>query len=159
LRSDLGEIAESASRLCSEQARKQGVEIIRQVEASLPAVSVDPEQVKQVLLNILLNGIQAQAAGGEIIIHTFAQMGEVAISIQDSGPGIEPEYLDRIFDPFFTTKREGTGLGLAISYQLVRNNGGRIRVTSSPGQGACFLISFPLRGQHLTPAQENLDNL
>jgi signal transduction histidine kinase len=124
------------------------------VEASLPTVLVDPEQVKQVLLNILLNGIQAQPAGGKVIIHTFVGMGEMVISIQDSGPGIEPEYLDRIFDPFFTTKREGTGLGLAISYQLVRNNGGRIHVTSSPGQGACFLISFPLPGSNSTDPQE-----
>ncbi|HYK91335.1 MAG TPA: ATP-binding protein [Acidobacteriota bacterium] len=143
LPSDVDEIVDAARRLCADQARKQGVEIILQRVSLARTISVDAEQLKQVLLNILLNAIQAQPTGGRVVVRSFAEMDEAVISIEDSGPGIEPENLDRIFDPFFTTKREGTGLGLSISYQLVRNNGGRIRVTSSPGQGACFLISFP----------------
>ena len=96
--------------------------------------------------NILINAIQAQPQGGKVLIRVFRESEELVISIQDSGPGISPEHLDRIFDPFFTTKREGTGLGLSISYQLVSSNGGRIRVTSPPGEGACFIVSFPIVG-------------
>jgi len=65
------------------------------------------------------------------------------ISVEDNGPGINPDQLDRIFEPFFTTRREGTGLGLSISDQLVKNNGGTIRASSKPGQGACFEVRFP----------------
>lgn len=95
-------------------------------------------------MNILLNAIQVQPAGGRIEIGVSRDAKEVVISIRDFGPGIAPENLDRIFDPFFTTRREGTGLGLAVSYQLVSHNGGRIRADSKPGQGACFRISFPM---------------
>ncbi len=150
----VGEIVEAACKLCADQARKQGIEFLRQEDSPVRNVLVDPEQLKQVLLNIFLNAIQAQPAGGRISIRMFAERNEEVISIQDSGPGIEPENLNRIFDPFFTTKREGTGLGLSISYQLVRNNGGRIHVTSTPGQGTCFLISFPFSAQKRTDAQE-----
>ena len=107
-------------------------------------IRVDPEQIKQVLLNILINAIQVQPSGGKIEIRVSRDSDEVVISIHDFGPGIAAENLERIFDPFFTTKREGTGLGLAISYQLISHNGGRISAESPPGQGACFRISFPM---------------
>jgi signal transduction histidine kinase len=97
-----------------------------------------------VLINVLINAIQAQTGGGNIAIRGKVEKGEWITSIQDAGPGINSEQLDRIFDPFFTTKREGTGLGLSISYQLVKNNGGRIWATSKPKQGACFDIAFPI---------------
>ncbi len=137
------ELIDAARRLCDDQAHGQGVEIITRIEAPEAAILVDPEQVKQVLINILINAIQAQPAGGSITIRNHADGGESIISIQDRGPGIDPDQLDSIFDPFYTTKREGTGLGLSISYQLVKNNGGRIWVTSEPGMGACFHVAFP----------------
>jgi signal transduction histidine kinase len=136
------EIIDAACRLCADQAHSRGVEIATQIEAPQAAILVDPEQVKQVLINILINAIQAQPDGGNIIIRTYAEAGNSIASIQDSGPGIKRDQLDTIFDPFFTTKREGTGLGLSISYQLVQNNGGRIWVTSEPGKGSCFYVSF-----------------
>jgi len=111
-------------------------------------ILVDPEQIKQVLLNILINAIQVQPSGGKIKVRVSRDSVDVVISIQDFGPGIAAENLGRVFDPFFTTKREGTGLGLAISYQLVNHNGGRIRAESPPGQGACFRISFPMATAH-----------
>jgi two-component system sensor histidine kinase HydH len=141
---DWREIAEAACRLCSDQAHRQGVEIIREREAPEITILVDPEQLKQVLINILINAIQAQPGGGKIIIQGQIEAGELALSIRDHGSGIPPEDLDHIFDPFFTTRREGTGLGLSISYQLIKNNGGRIRATSEPGRGSCFLVSFPV---------------
>jgi signal transduction histidine kinase len=138
------EIIEPACRLCTDRAVHQGVEIINQVHASTVSIFVDPEQVKQVLINILINAIQAQPGGGRITIQCSAEAGESIISIQDYGSGINSDQVDHIFDPFFTTKREGTGLGLSISFQLVKNNGGRIWVTSEPGQGSCFHICFPI---------------
>jgi two-component system, NtrC family, sensor histidine kinase HydH len=139
------ELIEAAGRLCADQAHRQGVEIINRIEGFEARILVDPEQIKQVLINILINAVQAQPAGGKIIIQGNVDSGAAIISIEDSGPGIKPGHLASIFDPFFTTRREGTGLGLSISYQLVKNNGGRIWATSEPGQGACFHVSFPAR--------------
>jgi signal transduction histidine kinase len=140
---DWREIIEAACRLCADQAHRQGVEIMNRIKGPETLILVDPEQIKQVLINILINAVQAQPTGGKIIIRGTVEPDTAILSIEDSGPGIKPAHLDSIFDPFFTTKREGTGLGLSISYQLVKNNGGRIWVTSEPGQGACFHVSFP----------------
>jgi signal transduction histidine kinase len=143
MRTDAREIIEAVCRLVADQARRQHVEIVRPAEWGGAAVMVDAEQVKQVLINILINAIQAQPDGGRIVIAEKVEAGEWVASIRDAGPGMTPEQLEKIFDPFYTTKREGTGLGLSISYQLVKNNGGWIRTTSGPGKGACFQVAFP----------------
>ncbi len=143
---DPREIIDAACRLCADQANRQGIEFVKEYSPKIPNIPVDPEQIKQVLLNILINAIQVQPNGGKVLIRVANESNELVISIQDNGPGIPPEELNRVFDPFFTTKREGTGLGLSVSYQLVANNGGRIRVTSPPRQGACFSVSFPFAG-------------
>ena len=140
---DWRDIVDSACRLCADQARRQGVKIIRNDESPAATILVDPEQIKQVLINILINAIQAQPGGGGITIFGETNAGTITITIQDRGPGMTPEQLEHIFDPFFTTRREGTGLGLSISYQLVKNNGGRILATSNEGEGSSFHISFP----------------
>ena len=137
------EIIESATRLVADQANRQNVEIVSRADTTESPILVDPEQVKQVLINIFINAIQAQPGGGKIVIQVYDEGGDSIVSIQDSGPGIKPDQLDSVFDPFFTSKRQGTGLGLSISFQLVRNNDGRIRVTSEPDQGACFFVAFP----------------
>ena len=107
----------------------------------------DPQQLKQVFLNVILNAGQAIEDGGMIRVCTESGEGEVVVSISDDGCGIPPEIMDRIFDPFFTTKGvgEGTGLGLGIAYQIVRSHGGEIRVESEPGQGTTFSVRLPLR--------------
>ena len=138
------EIITAATKLCAEQAKRQGVEISSRIKDEEFLIFVDAEQIKQVLINILINAIQAQPGGGRILIQGRVEGGESIVSIQDSGAGIEPEQIDSIFDPFFTTKGQGTGLGLSISYQLVRNNDGRLWATSEHGKGACFNISFPV---------------
>ena len=140
---DPAELVEAALRLCSDQAKQQSVGVVFEPGRSENRIMVDPEQIKQVLLNILINALQVQPTGGRVVIRAQAEGSDTVISIRDSGPGISPENLDRIFDPFFTTRGDGTGLGLSISYQLVRNNGGRIRAISLPGEGACFEIAFP----------------
>jgi two-component system, NtrC family, sensor histidine kinase HydH len=144
---DPAELIEAALRLCSDQAKQQSVDLKVDPGTGKNRILVDPEQIKQVLLNILINALQVQPNGGRIEIRTRNEGSETVISIRDTGPGISQEDLDRIFDPFFTTKEDGTGLGLSISYQLVQNNGGRIHVTSPPGAGACFEIAFTTIGK------------
>ncbi len=143
MKTDPRDIIDAACRLVADQARQQEIDLKQRIEATAVLIFVDPEQTKQVLINILINAIQAQSKGGRIDIEGHVEAGEWITSIQDAGPGIGSEQLEKIFDPFFTTKREGTGLGLSISYQLVKNNGGRIWATSKPGHGACFFVSFP----------------
>jgi two-component system sensor histidine kinase HydH len=137
------ELAEEACRLVSDQARRQGIELEQNISDAARSILVDPEQIKQVLINILINAIQAQPAGGRINLTGKAEGGDYILSVQDSGPGISNEQLEKIFEPFFTTRREGTGLGLSISDQLVKNNGGCMRAISKPGEGACFEVRFP----------------
>ena len=118
----------------------------------LPEVSVDMNQIKQVLLNLLLNSIQAISKEGVIRVRTaLSSQGarrEVVISVSDSGKGILPEHQTKIFDPFFTTKAKGLGLGLSITYRIIKRHGGRIRAQSEPGKGTTFFIHLPLEDGH-----------
>ncbi|MCA1908790.1 MAG: ATP-binding protein, partial [Magnetospirillum sp.] len=102
-------------------------------------------QLNQVLMNIIANAVDAIAEQGIITVRTAIEDDMFAISLKDSGSGIPPENLERIFDPFFTTKPvgQGTGLGLAISYKIVQAHGGRIEVTSRPGEGTEFKVLIP----------------
>jgi signal transduction histidine kinase len=122
----------------------------------------DAEQIKQVLLNILLNGMQAISSDeGQIWIETrltrIPREGGVEpfvqVEIRDNGVGISKENLDHIFDPFFTTRSEGSGLGLAITHQIVHEHGGFIDVESELGKGTSFRVNFPLKsGENGVPA-------
>lgn len=112
----------------------------------------DESRLRQVLLNIVLNAIQAMPRGGLVHISTARVADHVLIVIQDTGPGIASEAINRIFQPFVTTKEQGTGLGLAISSRLVREMGGTIVVASQPGQGACFEIRLPLGERESAPS-------
>ena len=112
----------------------------------LPAVRCNPQELKQVFLNVLLNAADALADEGTIRVATRAEAGWVIVSIEDEGCGMSPEVRERIFDPFFTTKPagQGLGLGLSLSYEMVRRHGGDIEVESEPGTGACFRIRLPV---------------
>jgi PAS domain S-box-containing protein len=127
----------------------------RQIEVSIhihemTKIECLPDQIGQVLLNLLINAVQAiestgRREGGRIVVDTRLIGSFVAISVSDNGPGIAPEHRDRLFDPFFTTKPvgEGTGLGLATSHGIVSGHGGRIEVESRLGEGSCFRILLP----------------
>ena len=108
-------------------------------------IRADPAQVEQVLVNLGLNARDAMPSGGRLRLETGARPGWVEVTISDTGHGMAPEVLARLAEPLFTTKDEGrgTGLGLAISYMILRQNGGRVEVSSAPGQGTVFRISFP----------------
>jgi signal transduction histidine kinase len=120
----------------------------------LPEVNLDPNQTKQVLVNLLNNAIQAMQEGQKpavltIITHlqTQRENSAIVLSVSDTGQGIDPIYLDKIFDPFFTTKEvgQGTGLGLSISYGIVERHSGTIQVESTPNQGSTFVVTLPVK--------------
>jgi len=120
---------------------------VRRSFGALPPISAYVGELNQVWTNLIHNAIQAMDGRGEILIETKVEKGDVAVAIQDSGPGIEPEVAARIFEPFFTTKAkgEGTGLGLSISARIVEKHGGTIRVDSRPGCTR-FEVKLPIEG-------------
>ncbi len=123
-----------------EAERKQG-EIITRLDSNC-VVQIDAQELQQVLINLLINAIHAIEPHGTIEITTHKmQNGSVSIQIRDDGEGIEPDVIDRIFDPFYSTKgSQGTGLGLSVSYGLVHRYGGKLEVSSSPGEGTVFSV-------------------
>jgi two-component system sensor histidine kinase HydH len=126
----------------------EGITIETELNPDLPEVFVDGEQMKQVILNIAFNGIEAMPDGGTLTIRTTrieSEEGEaVGISIRDTGKGMSKDDLENIFKPFFTTKERGVGLGLSICQRIAKNNNGSIRAKSLPGQGSIFYIRINL---------------
>jgi signal transduction histidine kinase len=120
--------------------------IVQDLAADLPNVSVDPQQLKQVFLNLFLNAADALPEGGAITVRTSndALAQTVVTQLLDTGKGIPEELIGKVFQPFFTTKVKGTGLGLAVSRRLVEDNGGSIKVeNNAAGDGVTFTITFP----------------
>jgi two-component system, NtrC family, sensor kinase len=144
--SDLNTGIVSTVHIILGQARKRDVELKMDL-TPLPLVLCNPMQINQVVLNLISNAIDASSRGGEVTIRTRCGEDGVEIHVLDSGQGIDPTIRHKIFDPFFTTKPvgQGTGLGLSISYGIVADHGGRIDLDTSPGAGAHFIVSLPLR--------------
>ncbi len=132
-----------AALLALYPAPPPGVRIERDVAPDLPAVSVDRDQILQVLQNLVVNAVEAMPDGGSLRVAARREGPEVLVSVSDTGPGIRPEDLPSIFEPYFTTKEGGTGLGLAIAERIVREHGGRIEAASRPGEGATFTVRLP----------------
>jgi PAS domain S-box-containing protein len=128
-------------------ARKIGLE--KHLQPDLPALIVDRHMMEQVLMNLILNAVQAIKDGGTITIRTHAENGICRVAVEDTGCGIPSHVLPHIFDPFFTTKGtgEGTGLGLSVSLGLVERHGGQILVDSEVGKGSVFTVCLPLSGE------------
>ncbi len=120
------------------------VKVRRELTPVLPPVKGDPDQLKQVFLNLAINAFQAMPSGGELKVATRRNVDSVEIEFTDNGEGIAPENLSRVFDPFFTTKSKGIGLGLAVSYGIIERHGGSINVQSTRGLGATFLVKLPV---------------
>lgn len=139
------EVIDSVINLARKQAAQANVQIEVAAADSLPPVMMDAEQMKQVLLNLILNGIEAMPAGGRLTISAGQEGEELLLAIRDTGKGIDPAVRDNLFSPFVTTKARGTGLGLAIAHRLVSQHGGRITAEDAEGGGAVFYIRLPLR--------------
>jgi signal transduction histidine kinase len=125
------------------------------LDDDLPMLSADPDQLEQVLVNLLLNACDASTGGAAVRIGARAQRGAVRLEVADTGTGIAPEHMNAVFDPFFTTKKrgEGTGLGLTIVAGVVRNHGGEIDLESAPGAGTRVIVTWPAAGAEKVPAR------
>lgn len=137
-------LVEECLELLSHQAEQRGVTLEAQGPPYLPVPEVDPGRIKQVLLNLVQNAIQASVRGGVVRVVTRQEGGWLVIEVQDHGSGIRKEDQARVFFPFFTTKRQGTGLGLAIARKIVESHGGQLEFESQPGQGTTFSLHLPL---------------
>ncbi|HHJ00869.1 MAG TPA: histidine kinase, partial [Candidatus Aerophobetes bacterium] len=144
---DINSLLKDIASICKREIEAQAneIEIRVELEPHLPSCSVDANQLKQALLNIALNGIEAMSKGGVLTIRSFATDGGVRIEIEDTGCGIPEENLPRIFDPFFTTKKigKGTGLGLATAHGIIKMHRGNIQVQSRVGKGTKMIITLP----------------
>jgi signal transduction histidine kinase len=143
-RTDPNAILASVASLALHAAEASRISVLHETLSSCPEIECDPEQLKQVLLNLLINAIEASPLNATIWIRTAVQNDVLAMEVQDQGSGISEEYLDHIFDPFFTTKPKGTGLGLAISSMIVAQHGGSLSFRRNPDCGATFRIELPL---------------
>jgi two-component system NtrC family sensor kinase len=140
----------------------QHIQVVSELEPTLPQIWADPHQLQQVFLNLFTNAAQAMQSAhgrGTLTVRSAYQDSLVYVEVEDDGPGIPQEHLGRIFDPFFTTKDagEGTGLGLSLSIGIIETHGGQIRVENVPGAGARFTVMLPVgeaAGARAIPALE-----
>ena len=140
---DLVALMESSIALVKNQFRLGGIVHSFSHPDQPVLVSGTPNHLQQVLVNLMLNAVQAMQPDGRLDLVVSAQEKEARVVVSDTGAGIAPEALTHIFDPFFTTKNEGTGLGLSLSYAIVKDHGGDIEVASEPGRGTIFTLTFP----------------
>lgn len=147
---DMVALLDSVLSLVSHTAAKGLVEFRTEISHPLPFVKCDAEQVKQVLLNLVLNAIQSMPQGGEVVVSARTETPYLMIRIQDRGSGISPEHVDSIYDPFFTTKENGTGLGLPVAYQIMEQHGGLLELSENGPEGATFTIHLPYNAKTST---------
>src|SRR5246127_131922 len=143
-KSDLNTTVEHAVMLGRQQALTKSNEISLRKDPSLPEVEHDSDQIHQLLLNLLLNPLQAIDANGKITVSVKPLGANAVVEVADNGRGIPPDHLPNIFRPFYTTKGDGTGLGLSLARRIVEDHQGRIDVTSAVGKGTTFAVILPL---------------
>jgi len=146
-RLDMNDVIREVVALAQSEIRRNGVALRAQLEGNIPPVLGDRVQLQQVVLNLIMNGIEAMSAVGdrarELIISTQSgEIDQVHVTVQDSGIGLDPKNMERIFDAFYTTKAEGMGMGLAISRSIVENHDGRLWAVPNDGPGATFQFTL-----------------
>lgn len=148
---DLNKLITEGLYFLESRCSKGGIELHQALSTDLPEVTVDPAQIHQVLVNLVVNAIQAMEQGGRLTVETSCVDEFVALAVNDTGCGIPKELLEKIFVPFFTTKDvgEGTGLGLPVVHGIVTSHGGDINVQSKLGEGTRFIVRLPV-----TPAED-----
>jgi two-component system, NtrC family, sensor histidine kinase HydH len=139
LRGELEAVVELAAHAIGSKA----VRIRLDLPSQAPEMECDPEQIRQAVLNLLLNAIHASPNGGEVVVAVQLEGGRLSLEVRDEGPGVDPAVMDRIFDPFFTTKEDGTGLGLSMVHQIVQQHGGVVTAKTVAAQGTRFQMLLP----------------
>lgn len=142
---NLNTVVRESLELLGPELENRGLIVEERLSRTLPEAPLDPAQIKQALVNLIKNSLQATTRGGILTLETGTAADGVWVSVADTGVGIPPDQLSRLAEPFFTTKRKGTGLGLMIVYRIVREHGGRIDVQSDPGKGTTFRLWLPVR--------------
>jgi len=144
----LNQIIEEGLHFFHSRCTKEGIQISLDLAPELPEVYADPVQLNQVLVNLVINALQAMPKGGKLRIQTLPAQDHLSLTVEDSGTGMTDEVLKQIFTPFFTTKEvgQGTGLGLPVVHGIVTSHGGTIQVKSQVGRGTRFEIDLPLQG-------------
>lgn len=143
---DLNRMVQDGLYFLEARCAKAGVELVRVLAPDLPPLTADAGQLLQVVVNLVVNAIQAMPHGGQLTLRTAREGSVIVLTVEDTGVGMSEEILNQVFVPFFTTKdvNEGTGLGLAVVQGIVSSHGGSIQVESAVGQGTCFEVRLPL---------------
>jgi signal transduction histidine kinase len=148
---DFRGVLEEIEALLFPQARQQRIELVTQVPEHEVTVVAHRDQIKQSVLNIAINGLEAMPEGGRLGLSLEREVGQARVQVSDSGPGIPPELRDRIFDMHFTTKQSGTGIGLYVARSMFEAQGGTVRTASTGPEGTTFELVLPLAGQSGSP--------
>jgi len=145
---DVNQVIRETVDLLRPEIDNRGVTLDLQLATDLPSAPIDAGQIKQALVNLIKNAIQAMTKGGRLTLRTHSVSEGVIITVADTGGGIPQEKINRIFEPFYTTKKKGSGLGLMIVQRIIREHGGRIELESRVNHGTTFRIWLPLRERH-----------
>ncbi len=144
-KTDINELLGQIVDFAANHTDMHHVKVVKMFVPELPRILVDPDQLRQVAINLILNAGNAMERGGRLVVRTELDRDEyLLIAFSDSGSGIAEEHLERIFEPFFTTKARGTGLGLAITKQIVDMHGGRITIESKVNEGTTVTVRLPI---------------
>lgn len=146
---DVDSLIGSVIQLAAHGVGRNEISLRKNVADQLPPLEGDPELLKQMLLNLVMNAIQATPDRGDVIVSASRKETSLLIRVQDHGCGIAPELMDKIFDPFFTTKEGGTGLGLPVAHQIVQQHGGILTAEPNPDGGITFSALLPIRHEAL----------
>lgn len=143
---DLVDIVRGTLDMIGPEVAQRRARVEPEFDTDLPKVSADPQQIQQILLNLLKNAMQATSDQSELRLRVEVRgLGDqLVVRVTDNGPGIPPDIRERIFDPFFSTKQEGSGLGLSVSFAIAQAHGGDLRVDSEPGAGTTFTLALPI---------------
>lgn len=144
-KTNLNELINNLFKLVSIQVKEKGVILESSFDFSLPLIEVDPNQIKQVILNLLINAVQAVGEQGIITVETAKDGENIFINVTDNGPGIQEHYMEKIFEPFFTTKGNGTGLGLPVCKNILDNHGAKFNIENHNHKGCKVSIIFKYR--------------
>lgn len=148
---DLNKVIHEVDALLEGEAKNRGINLEEHLDPHLPPIQADPNQMRQVLLNLVKNAFEALDGGGRVTLRSGAEDGQVWFTVQDTGQGMSPEVLEQIFNPFFTTKEKGTGLGLAVIHKIVSDHQGVVDVKSSPEQGTTITVKLPCEAEEASP--------
>ncbi len=149
----LNELVEETLLLLEADLAERGIHLVRLLDPGLPVARLDGSRLKQVVINLVMNAVEAMPAGGTLTLRTGAARGGVVFEVEDTGKGIKPADMGEVFSPFFTTKRKGTGLGLPISYRIAQEHGGSIALRSRPGRGTVARLELPLSVPEKPPSE------